>query len=71
MDPRGGVQYFQPERFTALAHIPFSSFGTLILHAVNKKPAERDVKYWGGAEQPWRNGTADATLDDPAAIAQE
>jgi hypothetical protein len=71
MDPRGGVQYFHPERNTALTHIPFSLFDSLILHAVNKKPAERDVKYWGGAEQPWRNGTTDAPLDDPAVVAQE
>ena len=54
-----------------MAHIPFCIFDSLILHAVNKKPAERDVKYWGGAAQPWRNGTTDAPIDDPAVIAQE
>ena len=28
--------------------------------AQRKQPAEHDVKYWGGADQPWRNGTDDS-----------
>lgn len=36
-----------------------------------KTPAKEDVKYWGGAPQPWRNGTDDGPITDPDVIARE
>jgi ankyrin repeat protein len=39
--------------------------------AANKAPANHDVKYWGGAPQPWRNGTTDEPIDDAEVIARE
>ena len=39
--------------------------------AQRKQPAEHDVKYWGGADQPWRNGTDDSPIIDEAIIARE
>ena len=39
--------------------------------AQRKQPAEHDVKYWGGADQPWRNGTNDSPIIDEAIIARE
>lgn len=39
--------------------------------AANKRPAVRDVKYWGGADWPWRIGTTDAVIEDAAMVAEE
>ena len=33
--------------------------------------AVNDYKYWGGAEQPWRNGVDDSAVTDPDVIASE
>lgn len=39
--------------------------------ARDKKPASEDVKFWGGAAQPWRNGTTDEAILDPNVIIRE
>ena len=39
--------------------------------AQRKQPAEQDVKYWGGADQPWRHGLDDSPLTDASVIASE
>jgi hypothetical protein len=70
-DPRGGVQYFNDERLVAVEHIALATFGSLSELSMEKKPAERDVKYWGGDAQPWRNGTTDAPLDAPPGVIAE
>ncbi len=44
---------------------------SLVAIAQNKQPAKQDVKYWGGAPLPWRNGTDDSPITDPAIIARE
>ena len=44
---------------------------SLIPIASAKKAALKDVKYWGGAPQPWRNGTDDSAVIDPSIIAEE
>ena len=36
-----------------------------------KEPAKEDVKYWTGDDQPWRNGTDDSPITDPAVLARE
>lgn len=37
----------------------------------NKKAASIDVKYWGGSDLPWRNGTTDDPIIDPEFISRE
>ena len=36
-----------------------------------KQPANKDVKYWGSNDHPWRNGTNDSIITDPDVIAAE
>lgn len=43
----------------------------LLDFAKNKKPAAVDVKYWGGSEFPWRNGTTDSPITDEVFIVRE
>ena len=71
--PGGGCAFFTTERIplAAVVHIDARCFDVLAVHAMNKSPAERDVKYWGGAEEPWRDGTTDAAITDPFIIARE
>lgn len=57
-----------------LEHIGLSIFDELAFHSLEKVPATHDVKYWGGAEQPWRNGTTDepyCPMADAPLIARE
>ena len=71
--PEGGCTYFATERISlaAVGHIDARCFDVLAVHAMDKSPAERDFKYWGGAEEPWRDGTTDAAITDPLVIARE
>ena len=39
--------------------------------AQRKQPAEQDVKYWSGAEDPWRNGTDDSPITNADVITRE
>ena len=78
--PGGGCPFFATARIplAAVGHIDSRCFDVLAVHSIDKSPAERDVKYWGGAknkdtgaEEPWRNGTTDAPITDPTVIARE
>lgn len=50
-----------------------SEYDLTALHQIakDKKPAAEDVKYWGGAAKPWRNGTTDGEITDVAVIERE
>lgn len=37
----------------------------------NKKPASIDIKYWGGSDLPWRNGTTNEPITNSDFIARE
>ena len=43
----------------------------LVCIAGQKNAANRDVKYWSEAPQPWRNGTDDTAMTDADMIAWE
>jgi hypothetical protein len=59
------------DRLEAPRHIDPSLFDSLVTHAREKRPAVRDVKYWGGDTRPWRMGTSDAPIEDEALKAEE
>jgi len=71
--PGGGCAFFMSEQIqlAAVGHIDARCFDVLAVHAMDKSPAERDVKYWGSADKPWRDGTTDAAITDPGIIALE
>ena len=83
--PGGSTRFFDARSLERPGHLPSGLFDALVSIACQdggrgnrKVPAERDVKYWGGATnpatgaaEPWRDGTTDAAITDPAVIARE
>ena len=56
---------------TPPAWIDAAAFAPLQPMASGSVFAACDVKYWGGAAQPWRQGTTDAAIEDENMIARE
>ena len=46
-------------------------FGPFMRYTEKTEVAVHDYKYWGGADQPWRNGVDDSAVTDAAVIASE
>ena len=83
--PGGSTRFFSARSLERPGHLPSGLFDKLASIACQdggrgnrKVPAERDVKYWGGAKndttgaaEPWRDGTTDAAITDPEVIARE
>ena len=69
--PNGAAKFFGSERLlgTDHRHLDLAIFDPLVESKGAK--AKLDYKYFGGSEQPWRCGTTDAPVTDPAVIASE
>lgn len=65
------VAFFPSDRLEAPRHIDPSIFDGFVCHAVEKRPAARDVKYWGGDARPWRMGVGNEPIEDAALIMEE
>lgn len=70
MESIGSTSIFEDtlRRPISFDSIDLSSLASL---ATAKKSALNDVKYWGGDPLPWRNGTTDQPIDNPAVIDAE
>ena len=53
------------------AHIDDEHLGSLMRYKPKQTAAIHDYKYWGGAEQPWRNGVDDTPVTEAAVIVWE
>ena len=52
-------------------HIDPAVFNSFMRCKGQAVTAEHDYKYWGGADEPWRNGVDNSPVTDPDVIASE